>query len=67
MNTLVGSLVAAALVLELLGLVGLAMGHWSLGSVLTLWGVAVGLLVLARGLERFETPTSRGYDADLSR
>lgn len=67
MNALVGSLVAAAVALELLGLAGLAMGYWSLGSVLTLWVVAVGLLVLARGLERFETPPSRGYDADVSR
>ena len=65
MNSLVSTLVAAAVVLELVGLVGVALGEWSIESTVLLWSLAFGLVVLARGCERFDV--SRGYDADVSR
>lgn len=67
MNSLVSTLVAAAVVLELVGLVGIAVVEWSLESTVLLWVVAIGLLVLARWCERFEFGPSAPYDAELSR
>ncbi|MFC5972890.1 hypothetical protein ACFPYI_16260 [Halomarina salina] len=63
MNTLVSTLVAAAVVLELVGLVGVAVGVWSIESTVVLWLLAFGLLVVARGCERFEIPTGSSVDA----
>ena len=63
MNSLVSTLVAAAVVLELVGLVGVAVVEWSVRSTVLLWAVAFGLLVVARWCERVEFPTAGGVDA----
>lgn len=65
MNSLVSTLVAAAVALELVGLVGVALVEWSVESTVTVWALAFALVVLARGCERFGYPAS--YDADVSR
>jgi hypothetical protein len=65
MNQLVGSMVVAAVVLELVGLVGVALAGLSVTRTVTLWLFAVGLLVVARGYERLSTPS--GYDPEVSR
>ncbi|MFD1515153.1 hypothetical protein [Halomarina rubra] len=65
MNSLVSTLVALSVVLELAGLVGIALSRLSVQSTVTLWLVAFVLLVVARGCERFEFRPP--HDADVSR
>ncbi|MWG36114.1 hypothetical protein [Halomarina oriensis] len=68
MNALVSTLVALAVLLEVVGLVGLVLVQWPVGSALVLWLAAFGLLVVARGCERLETETPNvGYEAGVSR
>jgi hypothetical protein len=65
MNQLVGSMVVAAVVLELVGLVGVALAGLSVTRTVTLWLFAVGLLAVARGYERLSATS--GYDPEVSR
>ena len=58
METLVGGLVIAAVVLELVGFVGLAVAGLTVGAAATMWAVALGLILLARVCERVGGPSA---------
>ncbi|MFC7154346.1 hypothetical protein ACFQPA_02610 [Halomarina halobia] len=59
MDTLVGGLAFAAVVLELVGVVGLAVAGLTVSAAAALWAAALGLILVARIYERVAGPFPR--------
>ncbi|MFC6835340.1 hypothetical protein [Halomarina ordinaria] len=56
MESLVGGLVLTAIVLELVGFIGLAVAGLTVGVAAAMWTVALGLILVARVCERVGGP-----------